>query len=343
MNKNKIIPTPLPETLTLILTYKCSAACTNCCFECNPTRTERMSVDFAKQIINKASCKYPSIKTLVLTGGETFLFYEEAKSIISYGKQKGLICRIVSNGFWGNTLHNATSILRTFKETGLDELNLSTGDDHLEYVKIENIKNCVTASLSLGIRTVINLESGNDREFNINELNKIINGIEGANKSLLTIIKGMWMPFTEESLSYLKEFPCDVSHPVMDRCDNLFTNITISPNHELLSCCGLPVRYIKYFNVGQLSEDNIEDLYYEQFSDFLKIWIFVEGPYKILSYIEKSLHITIPEIHVLSHMCFYCACLFTNTTYLNAARKCYHSKYDNVMMKYFFLIKKYKL
>lgn len=339
INEQNVIKVPSPYSITLILTYKCSAACENCCFECSPKREGKMSVDFAKQLISQSIAFNPSIKTLVLTGGEVMLYFEELKQIISFGKEKNLICRIVTNGFWGISLEKAVDLLKELKEIGLDELNISTGDDHLEYVSIDKIKNCIIASLSLQIRTIINLETGNDRKFGVDELNRIIYNVNTKNQDLLSIINGMWMPFTKESLGTLEKIPENYIHPAMDKCPNLFSSITVSPNNEMFSCCGLPVKYIRYLHLGNLSNGNIADFYNNQVFDFLKVWLYVEGPFKILSYIENNTDIIIPEIHVLSHMCFYCACLFTNEKYLNAARMCYKKKYNNVMIKYYLLIK----
>lgn len=32
-----------PNTLTLITTYQCTAACPNCCFACSPMKKERLT------------------------------------------------------------------------------------------------------------------------------------------------------------------------------------------------------------------------------------------------------------------------------------------------------------
>lgn len=326
-----------PKTLTLITTFKCTASCKNCCLDCNPNRSELLNTDFAIDLIEKCIKTFPSIKALVLTGGEAFLYFENIKRIIEFANKKGLICRVVTNGYWGTTKEKALSLLQTLKCAGLNEINFSTGDDHLKYVSISNIKNCIISALSLDLKTVINIESGNDRHFNVNDFNDIVLGVD---TSKLAVIRGMWMPFTKETIGNLNPMPEKCLHSVKDRCSNLFSSITISPNNEFLSCCGLPVTYIKYLNLGKVTKDNLYILYKRQFYDFLKIWIFVEGPYKILAYIERQSKCKIPELRVLSHMCFYCACLFTNPQYLRFAQKYYKDKYDSVMIQFYLLTKK---
>lgn len=41
--------TRTPSTLTLVTTLRCTASCKECCFECNPSRKQRMSLDEMKR------------------------------------------------------------------------------------------------------------------------------------------------------------------------------------------------------------------------------------------------------------------------------------------------------
>ena len=333
----------LPRTLSLITTYKCSASCENCCFECSPHRQEELPLSEAKKYINDVSKKFPSIRTIVLTGGENFLNVEKTICLLNHAKRKGLNCRIVTNGFWASSQEKAYNLLKRCKDAGLDEINFSTGDDHLNFVPIKNITNAISSALSLDITTIVNIESGKGREFNRKKLlAKLDSSLLSTKRNKFSIINGMWMPFTQESLNNLQPINKGYFHPVMDRCTNLFSGITISPNCHLLACCGLPVKYIKYLDLGNLYNNDIKELFLYQFNDFLKIWLFVEGPYKILLFIEKMLKEDIPELKVLSHMCFYCACLFTNKKYLTAAQYFYNQKYESVIVRFYLLLKQMK-
>ncbi len=146
------------------------------------------------------------------------------------------------------------------------------------------------------------------------------------------------MPFTQESLHSLPPLDKNVFHPSKERCKNLFTSITISPTNRLLACCGLPVLYIKHLDLGNLERHPITTLFNKQFDDFIKIWLFVDGPYKILSFVGEKLNTTLPECEVLSHSCFYCAALFTNPIYLTTVQEHYHEIFASVMLRYSFLV-----
>lgn len=65
----------------------------------------------------------------------------------------------------------------------------------------------------------------------------------------------------KKSICYLPPLDPKSYHPVMDRCTNLFTGLTISPTNRLLACCGLPVMYIRHLDLGNLSTHHIEELY----------------------------------------------------------------------------------
>lgn len=332
-----------PTTLSLITTYKCSAACSNCCFECSPQRKEKLPLQTALTHIDNAISTFKEIGVVVLTGGECFLDLEYLLTLIRHIHSLNLVCRVVTNGFWAKSKEIALNILTQCKEAGLNEINFSTGDDHLEYVPLECVKTGIDAASKLNLTVVVNIESGKDRIFNVDEFVKDENIAElvnsdGSTLPKLTIINGVWMPFTQEALPFLPKLDKDVFHPSKDRCKNLFTALTISPTNRLLACCGLPVLYLQHLDLGNLDKNSITTLYNKQFDDFIKIWLFVDGPYKILLFIGEKLKTTIPECEVLSHTCFYCAALFTNPIYLQTVQKYYSEVFASVMLRYSFLI-----
>lgn len=328
--------------LTLITTFKCSSACVNCCFECNQNREEKISYDDAERYIIESLAAFNSIKVVVLTGGESFLDLPFLIKLIKLINNYGLICRVVTNGFWAKSYENAVRILKLCKEAGLNEINYSTGDEHLEFVPLESVVNGIKAALDLDLITVVNIESAEESNFKMYDLikNEELKPYISSNKArMLKFTNGIWMPFTQEGLKSLPKLDKEISHPCKQRCTNLFSAITISPTNKLYACCGLPVKYIPYLNLGDLYIHEIGTLYKKQFDDFMKIWLFVEGPYCILRFLEEKLGYEIPECRVLSHSCFYCACLFTNKQYLSAAKIYYRDRYYAVMLKFSFLIK----
>ena len=329
-----------PSILTLITTYKCTSACRDCCFCCSPHRTEQLKLEELINYVDTITDLYKTIKVVVITGGECFLLGNDLNHLIKHIFSKGLTSRVVTNGYWARDASVAKNRLADLKEAGLTELNLSTGDDHLEYVPIESIKNAIFAGMSLDITTVLNVESGINRSFDTKQFleDKEICCYLFPTKKVnpLSVVQGIWMPFTEESMKDVlknNETPLFIHHKA-DKCANLFKSITISPTHRLFACCGLPCTYIKYLDLGNAKEQNIKFLYERQFEDFLKIWLFTEGPYKILDFISTKCEFEVKELNVNNHMCYYCVSIFCNPQYLNIIRKHYKEKYSSVMLKF---------
>ena len=154
-----------PTTLTIITTYYCTSSCDNCCFQCNPNRQEKLSIDEMKKYIKESVQSYPSIKLLVLTGGESFVYGKSLTEIIKYAVTCKLQTRIVTNGFWAKNYNIACKKIKQLADAGLTEINFSTGDDHLKYVTLNTIKNATLASLKMNLTVAINVESSYDRIF----------------------------------------------------------------------------------------------------------------------------------------------------------------------------------
>ena len=124
MNKTKdkrmdiedlIIP---PSTISLLTTYACTAECKNCCFKCNPKIKERLSLNKMKRYIDQCIATYPkSLQVLVLTGGECFLLGKDLVKVIEHGASKGLIVRIVTNGYWAKSYIKSHSMLTQLRIT----------------------------------------------------------------------------------------------------------------------------------------------------------------------------------------------------------------------------------
>ena len=121
--KDLVIP---PTMLSFITTNKCTAACRNCCFKCNPKNNERLSLEVIKKHIDTALSSFTSIKVLILTGGECFTLGDDLFSVIDYGAKKGLITRVVSNAYWAMTFKRTYNMISKLKQSGLSELNVSS-------------------------------------------------------------------------------------------------------------------------------------------------------------------------------------------------------------------------
>jgi len=329
-----------PKTLSLLTTYKCTSSCKNCCFGCNPKIDARLDVNEMKHYIDITLKSYKdSLKVLVLTGGECFLLGNELDEIISYAKENDLMVRVVTNGYWAKSYDETYERLKTLINLGLSEINFSTGDDHLEWTPYENIVNGCVASVELGIMCVVNVERHDKSEFTAKRffedtrLKEIMN--DESKRNLLKIESGIWISFNnEDSLTY-NNIPIYDSN--VQGCTALFNTIAINPYSEIIACCGLTSEYIKCMRLGNLRKDNIsiKEVWENQFYDFIKIWLFTEGPLKILNFIQEKKG----SNHNYSnrHICDICSEIFKSQQNINILQNCYKEVLPTIILKYLLL------
>lgn len=188
MNLKEIIKTP--STLSLITTYKCTAKCPNCCFQCNPQRKEQMGIKEMMTYIKEAKESYPQLKILVLTGGECMIYNNSIVDVINYASKKhNLLVRIVTNGFWATSFEYSLEILQCLVDAGLNEINFSTGDEHQLFIPIENIRNGILASAKIELKPLVNIESNDYKNFTSKYFTEDKTMLNLIRKNKLDIIK----------------------------------------------------------------------------------------------------------------------------------------------------------
>jgi MoaA/NifB/PqqE/SkfB family radical SAM enzyme len=297
-----------------------------------------------KSYIDASLEAYNSLKLMVLTGGEAFIYGKKLEKIVRHAASKGLMTRIVSNGFWAKDYDKAYKRIESLIKAGLTEINFSTGDDHLEFVPIETIKNGALASLRQGLTVVINVEASDDRKFDSKLLLEAPDLNEYVMSGKLIIMNGLWIPFVEstetdinESLESNKKIIIKESY---SRCRNLFVGITIDPNHRLIACCGITSKYIEYLDLGDVRQFSIKELYDRQFNDFMKIWLTTEGAHKIMDFIAG--YSDIDESYKTEHACQVCEKILGNPEYLQIVKENHRKVYTNTLLKYFINKKEYE-
>ncbi len=285
-----------PKSLTFITTYKCTAACAECCFECNTKIEGRLGIDFILRTIDEAISTFSSIELAVFTGGECFLLGEDLFTAISHATQRQLRTRCVTNGYWGKKPQLATRYARQLKAAGASEINISTGVDHAEWVPINAVINCAMSLHKERIRTLITVEKDGP-DSNILEQIRFHPGIAPLlGDSNLTVASNVWMPFHADTPERL---PQGSAHGLDEGCKQLFSNIVVTPHKRHSACCGLTLEHIPEMHLGYVTGESLGSNYSSQFDDFLKLWIHSIGPKKILekvmgpeasSYLEGVVH-----------------------------------------------------
>ena len=335
-----------PVSISLISTNKCTAECANCCFQCNPRNNQSLSFDDAKNIIDQSLTKFPqSIKLLVITGGECFTLGKELDKIINYASERGLLTRVVTNGYWAYSFKKTYLRLLRLQQIGLTEINVSTGDEHQEFVSLDNIVNIIVASRLLNMTIAINVETSPLDRFSSNMLkNDIRLKKYGLDKRTdLYVVSGKWMYFkkqSKEKIQRLLEFNDKQSSSVIgERCSSILNDIIVFPDKKMYSCCGLTSIYSKYLYLGRLTSHSVAELYIKQFDDFIKIWLYTEGPGKILNFARRKRGLT-PLNFKGVHTCQVCVELFKDEENMKIIKDKYKEVLQDVIIKYSFLRKR---
>lgn len=321
-----------PIQAVVLTTFKCTAACPECCFECSPDNNKILSYPEIADFLNQCYEQW-KIKRVIWSGGECFLLGEDLEKGIAYAKQLGMYSRCVTNGFWAISEAVAYKKLEKLHNLGLEELNLSTGDEHQMYVPEERILNAVIVAAKLNMRVVISIET---REKTKVTRDSFINNpryqkeIENTGlKKYVTILSAIWVSYHSDTVFEYSEKKED--YVEYKGCDSLFESICLTPNRTIVGCCGLSVEHIPEMTIGKFGE-NLSDLFEKQFQDFLKVWLYVDGPNKILDYVKDwDKEMVIPKF---MHTCQACAFIYQNKRVQEIISKNYSVCYKEILERF---------
>lgn len=323
----------LPKNLTILGTYKCTAECKECCFQSSPRLTQRLTIDQIKKSIVEAKSSFPSIEVVIFSGGEIFLLKEDLYQAIDFANKQGLSTRCVTNAFWGKSPSRSEKTVERLLKAGLTEINISTGSDHQEYVPFSSVENASQALVKAGIRTVVTIEADKSTTdcYGKAMRSTVFSELISNYPDLFWIQCNSWMPFShdyEERESGLEK------NSIFGGCDQLFSNIVITPYGKIAACCGLTFEHIPEMTLGDIETNSMIDLYTKSQSDFMKIWLKVDGPATILRrlYGEEVEE----ELSTVKHICQACVVLHKHPKVRNEIKKRYKEFVPEVLARYAF-------
>lgn len=327
-----------PTALTILPTYRCTAACENCCFHCSPKVPGRIPQNRIIKYIRDAS-EIPSIKLVVFSGGECFLLGKDLDDAIAWASRLGLRTRCVTNAYWATSKHTTKKRLQAISDAGLNELNISTGDFHQKWVPIENVIRTAVEGVAMGMTIVIMVEVQAERKFTLNTLisdhtlSKILKDKES--KKLLYLLESPWMSsHTGQKVEQNAEIlMSEKKMPQVRGCTSVLSTLIISPSESLGACCGLAHEQIPEMRIGSLREHSLSQLVENSKNDFLKLWLMIEGPYHILKWAsEKDQKIKWEGKYV--HLCDACRLIYSDSRIRKAINQHYKEKVEDILFRF---------
>jgi hypothetical protein len=116
-------------------------------------------------------------------------------------------------------------------------------------------------------------------------------------------------------------------------CDSVLNTIVVTPREQLGACCGLTREQIPEMHVGSLREHTLSELYDRALADFLKIWIFVEGPEHILAWAAGK-DPTIEWEYRYSHHCDVCRAMYHDPKVRRVISEHYMERLDDILLRF---------
>lgn len=294
------------QGLSLIITNKCNASCRHCGFDCCPDGEKTMEEKDAIFFIETAY-KFSPIRSLCITGGEPFLYYDRVVNIMSCAAKLGLTSEIVTNSFWAYDYKTAVYLLSDLKKLGLCNFVTSFDDYHLEYIDAGNIRNAIKAACDLKLKVTIKTVEYN--RCRINADNALL--MLGLTKYKNSISVQSLIPINEGRFKYLnghdKEDFISSPYSMSGGCSKIIKFPAINPSGELYPCCGFggTARL-----AGKYPENDFKDMLSQMSCNLIFNLLAALGPLDLLRLASDYF----PELSELSfnNPCEICNCLFND-------------------------------
>lgn len=326
-----------PNALCILPTYRCTAACANCCFGSHPWVEGRIDQETILRCIRETAA-IGTVHLVAFSGGECFLLGDDLIEAIALANRLGFATRCVSNGYWATSLPVAMRFLSKFAAAGLSEINFSTGDNHAAFVPIDNIINGAIAASRLGVGLAIMVELCAERKVTRADIlsNPRFLAHFGESPKNISVFESPWIPMDEGApdVSYDQEFLTTKKNVSSKRgCESILQTIVLTPQKVIKACCGITSDQIPELQLGNLETSSVGALFAPAYEDFLKVWIAVDGPERILEWCARH----DPEIeweNRFAHQCHACQFLYSDGRVRDVLRKYYETMVADVLLRF---------
>lgn len=313
-----------PTMLSFVVTDGCTAHCKDCCFNCSPKNSTFIT---AEDMIKTIKQVIDTVSAVVFTGGEATLYLDEISKVIRFCSENNILTRLVTNGWWASTPEKSDKFVKKLIDTGLSELNTSTGDMHQRFIPLRNIMNIAYSCVKYNIILAINAEYSDTHSFSPfkfqeSEIWKEFKEIDINEK--VEIFPSPWISLSNEG-NYSYEGVNVLDNSIDLGCQYLFSQIIVHPNQDIIACCGLASDRINEMNLGNISQTQILEAWEVEINDTLKKWLFISGPKKILNTlmdIDDDLRVSVSDKFNKSvHQCQFCNILHNDLMAKESVKK----------------------
>ena len=276
-----------PRVLSLFTTRRCTAACDHCCVGSSPRAAGAIPVGRIHRLIDEA-VRVGTFERVVFTGGEPFLLGRDLDALIAHAHRLGFDTRAISNGYWAVSERAAHARVAALSEAGLDEIMLSTGTFHARFVPLERVIAAARATTAAGIATRISVEDCDQSQPDDARLRAELAGPLAA--GLLAIARDPWTADAAgRGVTALTHDRLRTSGSARfgGGCVTAMTTLSVTPDQELIACCGFPLEELPGLRIGSVADRALDDVLREAPNDLLKMMLHVAGPAGIAEFIAR--------------------------------------------------------
>ena len=324
----------LKRTLSVMLTYQCNAECANCGTLSHPRAKGTLDREVLMSAIAAAGTL--DFGNVVFTGGEATLRPVLLLEGLQAGRAHGLSTRLVTNAYWARTPERATTAVARLVDAGLQEINFSTGEEHIRFVELDRVGRAAAAALRAGLTTCIMVELRTGRQFDADDVRSLpdLREAEAETGRRAMVIESPWMPLDpfEPGMNADTRVTDQANVAARNGCDSVLQTYTLMPDGNIKACCGIGARLIPELTVGDLAEDDfLPSSIAAAERDFLKYWLRFEGPEKILAWCAEH-DPTIDWEGLYAHRCQACLRIYKDERVQRVICEHYHEILSNVML-----------
>lgn len=319
----------LPHTVTLLTTNRCTANCHSCGVGATPTGSKRLSLQTMRKYIDEAA--ELGVRLIVFSGGEPFLLGNDLTAAVRHATSAGLLTRFVSNAYWSTSRNTAFECLVELKKAGLCEVNFSTGKNHQHFVPVKNVINGVLTAIELEMTCAVMIELHEKNSYTTDdflaeeELSVILENPETRGR--LVVLESPWVDVTKDASKDLGKFRLLTTETLGHRtgCTSIIGGIAVSPDENLGACCGITCNHIPELTVGSLKRSSMAELIDLMKRDFIKRWLFAQGPEHILAWAAEHDPGIVWEGRY-SHQCHACYAVYNSSAVRKVVAEHYNKK-----------------
>lgn len=182
------------RSLSVMLTYNCPAACKDCGTVSSPNDKNHVDLPTILSAIDQAA--ELQFANVIFTGGEATVRWDDLLTSISHATQKGLKTRLVTNAWWATSAAESARRVNLLVDAGLNELNFSTGDEHVRFIPLDNVARALVASVSMFSSVSVMIELRAERKITRETLlaHPLIQCQSPETIAFVNILESPWMP-----------------------------------------------------------------------------------------------------------------------------------------------------